>query len=210
MSKKFQLKISQALDKLGKLDKDIKEAIKFYGYPEEREMPASFETLTRIIIGQQISRKVAEAIWTRLKKENLTTTSSILSSHPEKLMRVGLSRRKSEYIIGIAKAITEGKLDLDDLSKKSGKKIKEQLTSFRGVGDWTADNFRLFALQDFDAWPGSDLALQEAMKILKKLTERPSNLEMNRLSEKWFPYRGAGALMLWHMYARIKDNSKPI
>ena len=44
------------------------------------------------------------------------------------------------------------------------------------------------------------------MKILKKLTERPSNLEMDRLSEKWFPYRGAGALMLWHMYARIKDN----
>ena len=72
------------------------------------------------------------------------------------------------------------------------------------------DNFRLFALQDFDAWPGSYLALQEAMNILKKLTERPSNLEMNRLSEKWFPYRGAGALMLWHMYARIKDNSKPI
>ena len=41
MSKKFQLKISQALDKLGKLDKDIKEAVKFYGYPEERKMPVS-------------------------------------------------------------------------------------------------------------------------------------------------------------------------
>ena len=92
MSKKFQLKISQALDKLGKLDKDIKEAVKFYGYPEERKMPASFETLTRIIIGQQISRKVAEAIWTRLKEENLTITRNIISSNPEKLMRIGLSR----------------------------------------------------------------------------------------------------------------------
>ena len=42
------------------------------------------------------------------------------------------------------------------------------------------------------------------MKILKKLTERPSNIEMNRLSEPWSPYRGAGALMLWHIYARSK------
>ena len=210
MSKKFQFNISQTLDKLGKLDEDIKKAIKFYGYPEERKMPASFETLARIIIGQQISRKVAEEIWTRLKKENLTTTNSILSSNPEKLMRIGLSRRKSEYITGIAKAITEKKLNLDELTKKSGKKIKEQLTSFRGVGDWTADNFRLFALQDFDAWPGGDLALQEAMKVLKKLTERPSNMEMNRLSEQWFPYRGAGALMLWHIYAKVKSNGKPI
>ena len=210
MSKKFQLKISQALDKLGKLDKDIKEAVKFYGYPEERKMPASFETLTRIIIGQQISRKVAEAIWTRLKEENLTITRNIISSNPEKLMRVGLSRRKSEYITGIAKATTEGKLNFDELTKKSGEKIKEQLTSFRGIGDWTADNFRLFALQDFDAWPGGDLALQEAMKILKKLTERPSNIEMNSLSEQWFPYRGAGALMLWHIYARKKRNGKAI
>ena len=127
MSKKFQLKISQALDQLGKLDKDIKEAVKFYGYPEERKMPASFETLTRIIIGQQISRKVAEAIWTRLKEENLTITSNIISSNAEKLMRVGLSRRKSEYIIGIAKATTEGILNFDELTKKSGEKIKEQL-----------------------------------------------------------------------------------
>ena len=69
---------------------------------QRKKMPASFETLIRIIIGQQISRKAAEAIWTRLKKENLTTTSSILSSNPEKLMRLGLSRRKSESIIGIA------------------------------------------------------------------------------------------------------------
>ena len=33
-------------------------------------------------------------------------------------MRVGLSRRKSEYIIGIAKATTEGKLNFDELTKK--------------------------------------------------------------------------------------------
>ena len=84
------------------------------------------------------------------------------------------------------------------------------LTSYRGVGIWTADNFRLFALQDLDAWPGGDLALQEAMKTLKELPARPTNAEMSYLSQTWSPYRGAGALMLWHLYAKTRRNGQPI
>ena len=209
-SKIFKFTMLEAIDKLAELDADVKKAVKNYGYPEDRMMPASFETLIRIIIGQQISRQVADTLWNRLNEQNLLYPSDFTSIKEERLMRVGLSRRKSEYIIGIAKAITEGKLDLELLSQETGKKIKEKLTSFRGIGAWTADNFRLFAMQDFDAWPGGDLALQEAMKSLKKLPKRPSNSQMNEIAEKWFPYRGAGALMLWHLYANTRGNRRPI
>ena len=210
MSKIFKFTMLEAVDKLAELDADVKKAVKNYGYPEDRMMPASFQTLIRIIIGQQISRQVADTLWNRLNEQNLLYPSDFTSIKEERLMQVGLSRRKSEYIIGIAKAIIEGKLDLKLLSQQTGKKIKEQLTSFRGIGAWTADNFRLFAMQDFDAWPGGDLALQEAMKILKKLPKRPSNSQMNEIAEKWFPYRGAGALMLWHLYANTRGNRRPI
>ena len=200
----------QAIDELGKLDSDIKRAVADYGYPSDRMMPPSFETIARIILGQQISRFAAEALWKRLKEQELTSAQQIHSLDPERLMEVGLSRRKSEYIIGIAQAITDASLDLKWLSQQDGIKIQQHLTSYRGVGIWTADNFRLFALQDFDAWPGGDLALQEAMKTLKKLPSRPTNSEMSYLSQTWSPYRGAGALMLWHLYNKTKRNGQPV
>ena len=210
MSQIFKFTMLEAVNKLAKLDADIKKAVDNYGYPEDRMMPASFETLIRIIIGQQISRQVADTIWNRLNEQNLICPNNFTNIEQEKLMQVGLSRRKSEYVIGIAKAIVEGDLNLKLLSQQSGKKTQEQLTSYRGIGAWTADNFRLFALQDFDAWPGGDLALQEAMKILKKLPERPTHSQMNGISEKWLPYRGAGALILWHIYSKTRRNGQPI
>ena len=210
MTQIFKFTMLETVDKLAELDKDVKKAVENYGYPRNRVMPASFETLIRIIIGQQISRQVADTLWNRLSEQNLTDPKYLTNIKEERLMQVGLSRRKSEYIIGIAKAIIEGKLDLELLSQQSGQKIQEQLTSFRGIGTWTADNFRLFALQDFDAWPSGDLALQEAMKILKNLPTRPSNSQMNDISQNWFPYRGAGALMLWHLYAKTRGNRQPI
>ena len=210
MSKIFKSNMLATIDKLAKLDADIKRSVQIYGYPEDRLMPASFQTLIRIIIGQQISRQVAETLWNRLNEQNLICPRDFTNITTERLMLVGLSRRKSEYIIGIAKAIAEGKLDLNLLSQKDDKKIQEELTSYRGIGDWTADNFRLFALRDFDAMPSGDLALQEAMKILKNLPARPSNSQMIVISKKWIPYRGAGALMLWHLYAKTRGNAQPI
>jgi DNA-3-methyladenine glycosylase II len=210
MSKLFKLTMLQAIDELGKLDSDIKRAIADYGYPSDRTMPPTFETIARIIIGQQISRQVAEALWKRLEEQQLTSAQHIHKLEPDRLMQVGLSRRKSEYIIGIAQAITDASLDLNWLAQQDGKAIQLHLTSYRGVGIWTADNFRLFALQDFDAWPGGDLALQEAMKTLKELPARPTNAEMGYLSQTWSPYRGAGALMLWHLYAKTRRNGQPI
>ena len=115
----------------------------------------------------------------------------------------GLSRRKSEYIIGIANEIVSGSLDLQSLSSLHGEKVKERLVSIRGVGAWTADNYRLFALGDMDAWPANDVALQGGMKIIKSLDDRPNREEMESLGENWRPYRGAGALLLWHVYGVV-------
>jgi len=40
------------------------------------------------------------------------------------------------------------------------------------------------------------------MKILKSLDARPDGQKMQDMGDAWKPYRGAGALMLWHIYAR--------
>jgi DNA-3-methyladenine glycosylase II len=189
-----------ALDKLATIDADIAAALSRFGPPPDRSLPASFETLARSIIGQQISRAAASAIWTRMRDQDQSSAPIIASKQPDDLMPFGLSRRKAEYLIGIADEIKSGRLDLASLAKMSGEDVQKRLVEIRGIGAWTADNFRLFALGDMDAWPANDIALQEGMKRLKSLDERPNGEMLETLGEAWRPYRGAGALMLWHIY----------
>ena len=189
-----------ALDQLAAIDPDIAKALARYGPPIDRSLPASFETLARTILGQQISRAAASSIWTRLCDQKCSTASVIAIKAPDDLMPLGLSRRKAEYLIGIAEEIKSGRLNLTNLKSMSGDDAQKRLIEIRGIGAWTADNFRLFALGDMDAWPANDLALQEGMKRLKKLDERPSGKDLSALGDAWRPFRGAGALMLWHIY----------
>ena len=189
-----------ALDQLAAIDADIAAALSRFGPPPDRSLPASFETLARSIIGQQISRAAASAIWTRMRDQDHSNAPIIASKQPNDLMPFGLSRRKAEYLIGIADEIQSGRLDLASLAEMSGEDVQKRLVEIRGIGAWTADNFRLFALGDMDAWPANDIALQEGMKRLKSLDERPNGKMLEALGETWRPYRGAGALMLWHIY----------
>lgn len=189
-----------ALDQLAAIDADIAAALSRFGPPPDRSLPASFETLARSIIGQQISRAAASAIWTRMCDQDHDNAPIIASKQPDDLMPFGLSRRKAEYLIGIADEVQSGRLDLAALAKMSGEDVQKRLVEIRGIGAWTADNFRLFALGDMDAWPANDIALQEGMKRLKSLDERPNSKMLETLGEAWRPYRGAGALMLWHIY----------
>lgn len=189
-----------ALDKLAAIDADIAAALSRFGPPSDRSLPASFETLARSIIGQQISRAAASAIWTRMRDQDQSSAPIIAAKQPDDLMPFGLSRRKAEYLIGIADEIQSGRLDLAALTEMSGEDVQKRLVEIRGIGAWTADNFRLFALGDMDAWPANDIALQEGMKRLKSLDERPNSKMLEKLGEAWRPYRGAGALMLWHIY----------
>ena len=194
------LRSGRALDKLSALDPDIADAVKKFGPPEDRSLPANFDTLARSVIGQQISRAAATAIWHRMQEQNIQKPDIIAAMPVEQVMQAGLSRRKAEYLIGIADEVTSGRLNLDSLHQLSGDGVQKRLIEIRGIGAWTADNFRIFALGDMDAWPVNDLALQEGMKRLKNLDARPNSEQMKQLGAKWKPYRGAGALMLWHIY----------
>lgn len=203
------LPLTKALDALAALDKDIADARRQFGDPADRSMTQGYSTLARIILGQQISRAVATVLWERMEKTGWTTAETISVRTVDDLKGLGISGRKSEYLIDLAKAVISRELDIDKLQHLSGEAVQKTLTAFRGLGNWTADNYRLFALSDFDAWPGNDLALQEGMKLLKQLNHRPNAAEMEQLAAHWQPYRGAGALMLWHVYACLVRNATP-
>jgi len=199
----------KALRNLDKLDADLANAKKTYGNPPDRFEPATFPSLVRIILGQQISRQVAVVLWKRLQTNGWQEADTLAGLEYDNLQSIGLSRRKAEYVIDLARAETDGRLDLQQLNNQPAKEFSTKLISFRGIGSWTVSNYRLFCLADFDAWPGNDLALMEAVKRLKILDRRPTHIEMDEFAHRWHPYRGAAALLLWHLYSCFARDGSP-
>ena len=202
-------KLIKAMSCLDKKDADLASARKTYGNPPDRFEPATFPSLVRIILGQQISRQVAIVLWQRLQKNGWQEADALSELDYDDLQSVGLSRRKAEYVVDLARAETNGGLNLRQLNKQPAEKFSTKLLGFRGIGGWTVSNYRLFCLADFDAWPGNDLALMEAVKRLKILDRRPSHTEMDEFARQWQPYRGAAALLLWHLHSCLIRDGAP-
>ena len=204
MNSKWNNQMMNAFKAIIKTDDNIKEIFEKFGYPENRSIPEGFESLTKIIIGQQISTNVAKKIYTKLRDKNILNEKTLSKISYEELKSFGLSSQKSNYIKNLASLVHKKELDLTILSKINSDDIDEILIKVKGIGKWTINNYKIFALQNVDAWPTADLALQEAMKLIKKLSYRPAENEMEVIGDKWKPYRGAGALFLWHYYNSIK------
>ena len=205
MQKNWSLKILNSFKKLSELDDDLKYIINKYNLPDSRKESNTFETLMRIIIGQQISRKAAESIYQKLKEKKITTHKNFLNTDEKYLKNLGLSFRKIIYIKDLAKNICENKINLNEFKKSSSEVVYNSLIKIKGIGKWTINNYQLFVLEDCDAWPGGDLAVQEAIKSLKNLDVRPDENESNNIAEKWRPFRGSAALLLWHYYSKKND-----
>ena len=74
------------------------------------------------------------------------------------------------------------------------------LTQVKGIGRWSAEIYLLFAEGRPDIWPAGDLAVQEAVKRILALPERPAEKAARALAEPWRPHRGAIAILSWHCY----------
>ena len=204
MNLKWNKEMLRAFQQIIKIDHDIKIIYEKFGCPENRSVTEGFESLTKIIIGQQISTNVAKKIYDNLKNKNVLNETDLYQMPLEELKSYGLSSQKSYYIQNLAYLVYNNHLDLKKLKYMTGDQVINILIKVKGIGQWTINNYRIFALQDVDAWPSADLALQESTKLIKKINLRPKQEEIEKIAAKWKPYRGAAALFLWHFYNKIK------
>jgi DNA-3-methyladenine glycosylase II len=82
--------------------------------------------------------------------------------------------------------------------------VHSELTRVNGIGPWTADIFLMFCLGRRDAFAAGDLALQVAAEGALGLDSRPSAVELLDLAERWRPWRGVAARLLWAYYPVLK------
>lgn len=184
----------------------FREALDLVGFIPDRRRAATFANLCRIVVQQQVSIASAAAIWHRL--EGLVQpfeAGPLLATDEAALLRCGLSRPKLRYLREIAKAVAAGTLDLASLPKLTDAAVAEQLTAVKGIGRWTAEIYLMFMLDRADIWPAHDVALQEAVRRLFHLRQRPNVKQMDRRAEKWRPYRAVAARLLWGYYGVSKQ-----
>ena len=204
MNSNWNPEMMKAFEMIMKIDPIFKKIFDQIGLPQNRTMKQGFQSLAKIIIGQQISTNVANTIYNKLIIDDILNENKITSLSIDKLKQYGLSSQKSYYLKNLAELIKKNELNLRTLNRLSSEEISNSLIRIKGVGKWTINNYKIFALQHIDAWPSADLALQEAIKIINKTKLRPTEKEMEELGNKWLPYRTAAALFLWHFYNKIK------
>ena len=193
--------IRTALDEVATRDQDIAVALQEVGYPTPRNREPGFATLINVIISQQVSTQAAAAIRRRLETAlSPLTPEAFLAADEQTIRDVGLSVRKAEYGRGLAQAILDGTLETERLAELNDNEVAKALTGIRGLGQWSADIYMLFALGRADAWPLGDLAIQIAVQKVKHMCKRPDPKRMLTVASIWRPYRGVVALFLWHYY----------
>ena len=174
--------------------------------PSLRRRPPGFEGLAWIVVGQQVSTASAAAIWGRLRGLLEPCLPRIfLGLSDEELRAVGLSAGKVRTLRAVATDILEGRLPLDGLGDLAADEAHGLLTRVKGIGPWTADVYLLFCLGHPDAFPGGDLAVQEAARLAYGLERRPDAKAMTAFAERWRPRRGVAAKVLWAHYRQVRS-----
>ncbi|WP_142858760.1 DNA-3-methyladenine glycosylase family protein [Salinigranum halophilum] len=159
----------------------------------------AFERLCVSIINQQLSTASAEAIRERVFGlfDGDLTPAGVLAVDSEPLRDAGLSRTKVEYLRNTAVAFRDRDLSRERLSSLSNEAVVDELTRIKGIGEWSAEMFLIFALGREDVLPLGDLAIRRGLASLYDVTERD---EMRTVAEPWRPYRSYGTLYVWRAY----------
>jgi DNA-3-methyladenine glycosylase II len=190
--------MKEAIDYLSKKEIIFFQIIERYGIPEIPKRNQGFETLSLLILEQQVSIDSAKATYIKLKNKVESFEPENLIVLPDEDFRTcGVSRQKTKYIKCLAEAILEKTIDLDSLPSKPAETVRQELIQIKGIGNWTIDVYLMFSLNSPDILPLGDIAVVNTIKELLNIHEKT---EMEIYTNKWAPYRSMATFLLWHHY----------
>lgn len=159
-----------------------------------------FGSLLFQVTGQQLSvaatRKTIDRL-TLLFEGHLPSPDELLAAEPGDLRAAGLSWRKVNTLRDLAERFSDGRLDIERLSKLPDDDFIAELTVVPGIGPWTAQGALLVALRREDVVLPGDLALRKAIRSAYRLDHLPSQEEVLEIAEKWRPFRSLATSYLF-------------
>jgi len=191
--------MKHALTHLKKCDKILSSIIARVGPYKITYREPTFQALARAIVFQQLAGHAARTIHSRLEEAagGTITPESIQSLSVGEMRRAGLSKQKIGYIRDLAEHALSGKLDFAKLHGMSDEEVIATLTDIKGIGEWTAHMFLIFALRRPNVLATGDLGVRTAMQRAYRKRKLPSPKQMEKIAESWRPYRSVACWYLW-------------
>ena len=168
------------------------------------------ELAVRAVLGQQVSLAGAASLAARLVGHcgqalerplggvtHLFPTIEVIAGADPARLAMPAARQRA--LLRLAAALAGGELVLDAGAERQ--RARRQLLALPGIGGWTAEYIAMRALRDPDAFLASDLGVRHALERLGE-DARPASVQ--RLGERWRPYRAYAVQHLWAQLAGPK------
>jgi DNA-3-methyladenine glycosylase II len=183
-------------------DRVMKRLIPRFGEARLQSRGDAFTTLSRSVVGQQISVKAAQSVWTRfaalVNPEGGPLMPHAVTELDVPILRsAGLSARKAEYLLDLASHFAGGQVHVSQWDAMADEAIIDELVAIRGIGRWTAEMFLIFHLMRPDVLPLDDLGLIKGISLNYFSGEPVSRAEAREVAEAWAPFRSVATWYLW-------------
>ena len=195
------------IDTLKSSDPILGKAIDFFGHIKRPVTTDLFTALIVCIISQQIATNVANAIWKRFvnKCNGNVTPEYVITLSIEDIHLIGISSRKSQYILEIAKSFVSHEIDISLLKKSNDSEIISKLTSLPGIGVWTAEMIMMGCLERSDICSYNDLGIRRGIMRLYGLSTLSKSI-FNEIRSRYSPYGSIASMYLW----KIANSKEPL
>jgi DNA-3-methyladenine glycosylase II len=184
--------------------------------------PDPFEMLIGAISAQQVNLAFAFATRARLVRRYGTPVEldgvtvhafpvpAVVAEVPvAELRAMQFSQRKAEYIVGLARELAEGRLDLGALAGAADEAVVARLTAIRGLGRWTAEWFLARGLGRADVCPADDLGVRRAVEALCFGGRERDAAAVRRRARDWRPHRTLATHYLLAAHAERRRATSP-
>ncbi len=203
---------------LTRRDRVMKRLIPKFGDARLETRGDAFTTLARSIVGQQVSVKAAQAVWERFAALTTAAAETATSApapptpkptrpplQPERVLALpvtqlreaGLSLRKTEYLLDLARHFDDGRVHVALWQQMDDEAIIAELVAIRGIGRWTAEMFLIFHLMRPNILPLDDLGLLRGISVNYFSGEPVSRAEAREVAEAWAPFRSVATWYIW-------------
>lgn len=195
-------RIEQAEEELMLLDPKLGRLIELQKPIVHAPRTDYFFSLSRSIVGQQVSVASASAIFSRLENATDLNPQAVAELSDEATKIIGLSRQKTKYLRDLALHFVENPNIYEHLGSLSDEEVITELTAIKGIGVWTAQMFLMFTLTRLDVFAPDDVGLQRAMVHLYGWNSVPAKSELEQVADGWRPYR---TIACWHLWKSLHN-----
>jgi len=164
---------------------------------EKKDEDELFDFLVRTVIGQQLSKKAASTIWSRvttaIENAGCSLQEFCRDDNADVFRNCGLSRMKIKAVMQLRKTFDTNEISGNQLSEFGHEGIVKEITKLWGFGQWSAEMVSMFFYAQPDVWSDKDAALTRGMSLLS-LNNKPQE---DAILDVVTPYKSYLSLHIW-------------